>query len=85
MKKLLFIIPLALALAGCETQQEQQDRVESLLPPGCQIKEIGSYGGADHVVVVWCTGRKTQSVSWRERHGKTHRDLSSIVIEEPNK
>jgi hypothetical protein len=58
MKKMIGVVLMALALAGCETREEARARNEERLPPGCRIVDM-DYG--DLRVAVICEGRKTNT------------------------
>lgn len=63
-------------LTGCEPTADEVNSAKEVLPPGCVIREIGSYGGHYDVLVVICDGRPTTSAHYRS--GKTSRDVLQI-------
>jgi hypothetical protein len=81
MKRIFLILIATLALTGCDPSADEQAHMREVLPPGCTISDLGSYGDIDHVITVICDGRRTQTQSYEERHGKSHRDISSVEIE----
>lgn len=72
MKKLILIATLA--LAGCmeEERKRELDNIDTKLPEGCTISDMGHYANVRHVLVVVCEGAKTisTSTSWTQMVGK---------------
>ncbi len=63
MKRLLVLLALSLALTGCDSPREIEEKarangVEKQLPDGCRLIVPGRVNG-DLLVVVVCEGRKT--------------------------
>ncbi|MCW2194977.1 hypothetical protein AB7M45_007750 [Bradyrhizobium elkanii] len=68
MKKLFAIGACALLLSGCNPSAEQRARVNSQLPPGCTIRELGTFGSIENLVAVICDGRSTKALNFTETH-----------------
>lgn len=68
MKKLLTAAAAALLLTGCNPSPEQRARVNSQLPPGCTIRELGTFGSIENLVAVICDGRSTKALNFTETH-----------------
>lgn len=73
-------LALVLLLAGCGVSPEQKMYVESHLPAGCTVHDLGSYGSIDMLVVVTCNGRQTTSTIGYNSHGKTHELNVALTI-----
>lgn len=73
----------ALALAGCDSPEDARARVNSQLPAGCQLKELGSYGRIDSLVIIICDGTKTAALNYTESHsaGKFRRTEQKTVLQ----
>ena len=86
MKKLILIATLALAGCNEEGRESELDGINTKLPEGCAISDIGYYANINHVLVVVCEGAKTISTntSWTHRYGKatTTRGGVTVQIEE---
>lgn len=80
MKKMIGAIALAAMLAGCDPTPEETARIRQQLPPGCEIRDLGSYGEVSHVVIVWCDGRRTETQSYKQRVGRTSRSHAVVQI-----
>lgn len=73
MKKMLIIS--AMLLSGCEVEDEAQlTLIQTRLPEGCTIGDLGEYADIRHVLIVTCEGRDTLSLNgYFSRHsGKTN-------------
>jgi hypothetical protein len=73
-------------LAGCETSEEEKNRVEEALPEGCVLIDLGQYGNIDALVMITCEGRKTTSVNILEhtaaaRSAATDRAVTFVIEE----
>jgi hypothetical protein len=83
MKKMILIA--ALALAGCneEGRKRELDGINTKLPKGCAISDMGYYGTIRHVLVVICEGAKTTSVntSWMETVGKNTTTKNGVTVQ----
>lgn len=83
MKKLILIATLA--LAGCmeEERKRELDSINTRLPKGCAISDMGYYGNVRHVLVVICEGAKTISTntSWEERVGKVTNTRGGVTFQ----
>jgi hypothetical protein len=82
MKKLILIA--ALALAGCneEGRKRELDGINTKLPEGCAISDMGGYANIDHVLVVVCEGAKTISTNTSWVSGKTKQGGVTVQIGE---
>ena len=85
MKKLLLILPVLGFLAACgEPTTEERARLDGILPDGCKVYEVGSYGELKDLVFVKCDGREVVSTNgaWTAHSGKTTvtRQFASVVI-----
>lgn len=73
MKKLLTIA--ALLLSGCMEEQYAKELkvIQTQLPEGCAIADIGEYANIRHVLIITCEGRDTLSLNgdFSQRSGKT--------------
>ena len=82
MKKLILIA--ALALAGCveEERKRELDGINTKLPEGCIMSDMGYYGNIRHVLIVVCEGAKTISTNTSWVSGKTTMNGVTVQIEE---
>lgn len=80
MKKLLLIA--ALALTGCneEGRKRELDGINSQLPDGCVVADVGSYGSISYVLVVVCKGRDATSTNFSWTSGKTTKSAVTLQI-----
>jgi hypothetical protein len=85
MKKIALIA--ALALMGCNEEQRQLElnSINTKLPEGCTMGDMGTYGNISHVLVVICMGAKTTSTSTAWMSGKERYDGVTFQIEESGK
>ena len=83
MKKLILIATLA--LAGCmeEERKRELDSIDTKLPEGCTISDMGSYANVRHVLVVVCEGAKTISTntSWTQIVGKVTTTKGGVTVQ----
>jgi recombinational DNA repair protein RecR len=83
MKKLMLIA--ALALAGCneEGRKRELDAINTKLPDGCVMSDMGNYDNIYHVLVVVCEGAKTISTntSWTQRVGKITTTKGGVTVQ----
>lgn len=77
----LLIVASALTLAGCDPTDEQVAKVRAALPAGCVVRDLGSYGDINHLVVVTCNDRRTQTQNFRQHQGKTTVPVTVIQVE----
>lgn len=61
--RIVIALMALLTLSACETQQEEEYRVRSTLPNGCEITDLGTYHGVEHVLVVRCNGKISSVVN----------------------
>lgn len=82
MKKIVLIA--ALALMGCNEDQLQLEinSINTKLPKGCTMSDMGYYGNISHVLVVVCEGAKTISTNTAWVSGKTSKGGVTVQIEE---
>lgn len=78
---------LAIMLAGCDDQRPAQlTRIQSGLPKGCLIRDLGSYGRLDAIMVVVCDGRQTTTTTmWDEYQcgkARCQHAASAVIIAE---
>lgn len=84
MKKIVALISL-LVLTGCFSEEEvakQTALVNTKLPPGCVLHDLGEFLEIDRLVVVTCDGTATTTTTGahRESNGKSSRyDTFSTV------
>jgi len=83
MKKLILIATLALAGCNEETRQRKLDAINTKLPDGCAMSDMGSYGDIYHVLVVVCEGAKTISTntSWTQIVGKVTTTKGGVTVQ----
>lgn len=81
MKKWIFIAAFAATLGGCDPTPEEQASMSASLPAGCSIRDLGSYGDVRHVVVVFCDGRRTSSMSYQQPARKTSLSEATVVFQ----
>lgn len=83
MKKTSMIVAAAmcLGLSACEPTSEDNARVKRMLPPGCEIMNLGQWGNISQLVVVNCAGHSARATHWRQSAGKTSSEIVSIEIE----
>jgi hypothetical protein len=83
MKKLVLIATLA--LAGCNDEQRQLElnNINTKLPEGCAISDMGYYANISHVLVVVCKGAKTISTnaSWTKMVGKVIKKQGGVTFQ----
>lgn len=83
MKKLLIIA--ALLLSGCMEEQRAEELrvIQTQLPEGCVIADIGGYANIRHVLIVTCEGRDTLSLngSFSRQSGKTSQRYGQTVFQ----
>lgn len=82
MKKIVLIA--ALALMGCNEEQRQLElnNINTKLPEGCAVADMGYYANISHVLVVVCEGAKTISTNTAWMSGKVSHDGVTFQIEE---
>lgn len=85
MKKIALIA--ALALMGCNEEQRQLElnNINTKLPEGCAVVDMGYYANISHVLVVVCKGAKTISTNTAWMSGKERYDGVTFQIEESGK
>ena len=77
--RIVVLMLAGVVLAGCETAEIERARVESGLPKGCRLHDVGRYKGID-VIAVTCDGRATSTNSMSWRSGKaSHRAVVTWV------
>lgn len=62
---------LIVALGACQASPEQKAYVRENLPAGCEVHDLGPYGGLIQLVVVTCEGRASTASNFGWRSGKT--------------
>jgi hypothetical protein len=82
MKKLILIATLALAGCNEEERKRELDGINTKLPEGCAISDMGYYANINHVLVVVCEGAKTISTNASWVAGKTKQGGVTVQIEE---
>jgi hypothetical protein len=82
MKKLILIATLALAGCNEEERKRELDGINTKLPEGCAISDMGYYANINHVLVVVCEGVKTISTNTSWVSGKTKQGGVTVQIEE---
>lgn len=83
MKKLILIATLALAGCNEEEHKRELDGINTKLPEGCAIADMGSYANVRHVLVVVCEGAKTISTntSWTRMVGKVKTTKGGVTVQ----
>lgn len=79
MTRIAAAILLALTLAGCESDADQDVRITKSLPDGCKVRDLGHYRSIDTLVVVICEGRTSTTSSMREPYECGHYDGDHYV------
>ena len=79
--RFLLMVGATVILCACEPTAEEQEKVQRVLPAGCSIHDLGSYGAVNHLVVVRCDGKPTQTGNFRLPHGRTSHTISIVTIE----
>jgi hypothetical protein len=82
MKKLILIATLALAGCNEEGRKRALDSINTKLPEGCFMSDMGSYASIRRVLVVICDGAKTTSINTSWMAGKTSMNGVTVQIEE---
>lgn len=85
MKKLFALIPVVLVLAACDPTPEERAKLDSVLPEGCKVYEVGSFGDIKSLVIVKCKGEDVTTANgvWNQQSGKvtvTHQ-FASVSVE----
>ena len=57
-------------LAGCETEEQQRERIEQALPSGCRLVDLGKYRSIDNLVMIQCPDGYTMNGVKRYWTGK---------------
>lgn len=83
MKKLILIATLALAGCNEEGRERELDGINTKLPEGCAMSDMGYYGNIRHVLVVVCEGAKTISTntSWTGIVGKVITTKGGVTVQ----
>jgi hypothetical protein len=83
MKKLILIATLALAGCNEEGRKRALDSINTKLPEGCAISDMGGYASVRHVLVVVCEGAKTISTntSWTQMVGKVVTTKGGVTVQ----
>lgn len=66
MHRFLALLSL-LALSACDPSESEKAHMAANLPAGCVLRDLGSWGDIEHVVMVLCDGRKTTSMNYQQR------------------
>lgn len=86
MKKLFVLIPVVLVLAACEPTPEERAKLNSVLPEGCKVYEVGSFGDIESLIIVKCKGEDVTTANgvWNQQSGKVTvtKQFASVVIDE---
>lgn len=77
MKKLLITAIAVVLLAGCKTAQEELAAINSRMPEGCTMIDLGSYGDIDNLMVATCDGRATETTM-----GQRSRMVGKVYVED---
>lgn len=59
----------------------QRERILDILPEGCEIYALGSYGSTANIVAVACKHQDTVSTTGEYTSGKTTKTVTSITLE----
>jgi hypothetical protein len=76
----LLILAGILLLSACSPTPEQKANAKAMLPVGCQIHDLGSYGSVSHLVVVWCPATAVTTSNYSYHAGKSSRHISVVSL-----
>lgn len=78
MRRFAAAAALYLGLAACnEVTEEQKTTIANRLPAGCQLRDLGSFADVNHVIMVRCEGKPTETAS----HGDTATTTQPVPAE----
>lgn len=82
MLKITALIATVLLLAACEPTEEEKTNLRAVLPEGCVIHDVGSYGSLEQLLVIVCDGRNVTNTGFyvtRSNGKQTYTDAYATV------
>jgi hypothetical protein len=82
MKSIMLAIAALTVLAACKPTEEEKQKLEKALPPGCVAHDIGKYGSINQLVIIECSGRNVTAAysSDSRTTGKTTTKYQAAVF-----